>query len=1076
MAQAADFFVSYTSADRAWAEWIARQLEAEGYTVIVQAWDFTPGRSWTHEMQHATATAERVVAVLSAAYLESEHGEAEWQVFQAKDPLGKRGLLLPVRVGEVDPPGLLQTRIYVDLVGRDGASARAALLAAARGTRGKPTEAPEFPGAQPQSRVSADEAPRFPGELPPVWNVPFHPNPFFTGRDLLLAELQARLQAPAVAVRRVVLIGLGGVGKTSVAVEYVYRHQADYDLVWWANGEQPASLLADLAALAAQLGLAADASQEAQVVALRSWLEHQQRWLVVLDNVDDPRLVAEWLPRSSTGQVVLTSRTGIGWEQLGSVLPVEALALDDAAGLLLGRTREAGPVAEATAATLAATLGGLPLALEQAGAYVASTGTVTLAGYAELFATRTLELLKRGQPLDYQHTVATTWSLALQQLRATEPVAVDLLTLMSFLAPDDLPQPLLATHHGELPEPLGGAARDPLALADAIATLRRYSLTRVVADGLYMHRLLQTVVRAALDGKAERFWAACAVRLLRSGFPRRSDEVAAWPEWERLLPHALAAADYGRRLDVEPEAWLFLQQQASVYLRRRGQYGQAADLQVQVLAARRQMLGDDHPDTLTSMDNLAETRRLGGELQAAHDLNEQTFAARQRILGDDHPDTLDSMDNLALTRGALGDLQGAHQLHEQTLTAGRRILGKDHHYPLISMNNLALTRRDLGDLSGARDLFEQVLAARQQMLGDDHPDTLTSMHNLALTRRDLGDLQGARELFDQALTARRRVLGDDHPATLWSMQSLAVVCRALGDLRGARELNEHALAARRRVLGDDHPDTLWSMDNLAITRGALGDLHGARELHEHALATRRRILGDDHPDTMYSMHGLAETRRELGDLYGARKLFEQTLAARRRILSDDHPDTLRSMRHLAMARNALGDLHHARELFEQILAVRRRILGTEHPDTLESMQSLAAMCRELGDLQDARELFEQTLAARRRVLGDDHPDTLWSMHGLARTLQAVGNLQGARALHEQTLAARRRVLGDDHPHTLDSMSHLAETRRDLGDLRGAHDLHEQTLAARQRVLGDDHPETEQSLSNLADLRRQLEGP
>jgi hypothetical protein len=249
---------------RAWAEWIAWQLEAEGYQVVVQAWDFGPGRDWAHEMQQATSTAERVVAVLSAAYLASGHGEAEWRAFYAKDPSGERGLLLPVRISDVQPPGLLRTRIYVDLVGQEAKSARAALLAAARGARGKPSEAPEFPGDR-RPEVSATEAPRFPGELPSVWNVPFHPNPFFVGRDLLLAELQTRLQAPDMATRRVVLTGLGGIGKTSVVVEYVYRRHADYDLVWCINGEQPASLLADLAALAGQLGLAADAPQETQV-------------------------------------------------------------------------------------------------------------------------------------------------------------------------------------------------------------------------------------------------------------------------------------------------------------------------------------------------------------------------------------------------------------------------------------------------------------------------------------------------------------------------------------------------------------------------------------------------------------------------------------------------------------------------------------------------------------------------------------------------------------------------------------------------------------------------------------------
>lgn len=257
-------------------------------------------------------------------------------------PSGQRGLLVPIRVSDVEPPGLLTTRIYVDLVGRDASSARAALLAAARGTRGKPAQAPEFPGDR-RHVVCATEAPRFPGELPHMWNVPSHPNPFFVGRDLLLAELQTRLTVPDLATRRVVLTGLGGVGKTSVAVAHAYRRQADYGRVWWVNGEQLTSLLADLAALAGRLGLAADASQEAQAAALRGWLEHHPRWLLVLDNVDDPQAVAEWLPRSGTGQVVITSRTGVGWERLASVLPVEVLAPTDAAGLLLLRTEETGP-------------------------------------------------------------------------------------------------------------------------------------------------------------------------------------------------------------------------------------------------------------------------------------------------------------------------------------------------------------------------------------------------------------------------------------------------------------------------------------------------------------------------------------------------------------------------------------------------------------------------------------------------------------------------------------------------------------------------------------------------------------
>jgi Tetratricopeptide repeat/NB-ARC domain len=490
-----------------------------------------------------------------------------------------------------------------------------------------------------------------------------------------------------------VLTGLGGIGKTSVAVECAYSRHADYDLVWWVNGDQPASLLADLATLAQQLGLAGDAPQEAQMAAFRGWLERHERWLLVLDNVEDPHQVVELLPRSASGHVVLTSRDAVGWEPLASVLPVDVLAPGYAAGLLLARTGESGAVAEAAATTLAATLGGLPLALEQAGAYVAATGTVTLADYATLFATRALELLERGQPLGYHHTVATTWSLALQRLRGTDPAAVDLLALASFLGPDDLPLRLLAGHAQELPEPLASTAADSLTLADTVAALRRYSLVRVVADGLYIHRLLQTVVRAALAVEGEQTWAATAVRLLRAGFPE-SREVENWPECERLLSHALAVADHGERLKVESERWLWLLAHSATYLWRRGQYRQALILDEQTLAAHRELLGEDHRHTLSSMSNLAETRLALGDLDGARQLQEQTLASYRRVLGDDHPDTLTSMNNLAETRRVLGDLQGAHELHEQTLAGRRRVLGDNHPETLQSMHSLALFGRN----------------------------------------------------------------------------------------------------------------------------------------------------------------------------------------------------------------------------------------------------------------------------------------------------------------------------------------------------------------------------------------------
>jgi tetratricopeptide (TPR) repeat protein len=823
----ADFFVSYASSDRAWAEWIAWQLEDEGYQVVVQAWDFSPGRDWAHEMQQATATAERVIAVLSTAYLQSSHGEAEWRAFYAKDPSGERGLLLPVRVSDVEPPGLLTTRIYVDLVGRDANSARATLLAAAHRSRGKPTEAPVFPGDQ-QAEASPTEAPRFPGELPGVWNIPFHPNPFFTGRHQLLAELHARLTAADATVRRVALTGLGGVGKTQLAVEFAYQQRADYDLVWWVRGERPTSLLGNYATLADQAPLAADLQlrqgmpQEAVAAAVRAWLEQHSGWLLVLDDVDDPTALAGLLPRGLSGHVLLTSRSETGWEMLANPVPVEVLAPGDAAGFLLARTQQHGPHAEAAAIALADSLGGLPLGLEQAAAYVTAAGTVTLADYAKLFATRAHELLRQGQPLGYQHTVSTTWSVALQRLKDTGPAAVGLLSLAAYLAPDDLPQPVLVAHANQLPEPLAAEAGDPLGLASAVAALRRHSLIRVIGEGLFVHRLLQTVVRAALDTESERLWAAAAIRMLRVEFPNRSSCVSTWAECERLLPHVLAAAEHAQRLDVEPEAWPWLLHKSAVYLSSRGQYRQALPHHKRALTGRRRLLGDEHPDTLESMNDMAETLRELGELQSALKLHEQALAGHRRVLGDNHPRALYSMNNVAETLRELGDAESALKLQEQALAGRRQALGEEHPDTLESIHNLAGVLRQAGRLREAYQLQKPTVDSCKRILGEEHPDTLGSMNNLAQMVRDLGDLEEARRIHERTLAGLRRVLGDDHPFTLHSMNNTAEVLFELGELEHAFRLQEQALIGRRRVLGEHHPRTHESRKNLAAIRDALG--------------------------------------------------------------------------------------------------------------------------------------------------------------------------------------------------------------------------------------------------------------
>lgn len=408
-----DFFVSYNKADRVWAEWIAWHLEAAGYTTVIQAWDFLAGGNFVVDMQRAAIEARRTIAVLSPDYLASRFTQPEWAAAFAQDPTGEQGLLLPVRVRECELRGLLPQIVYIDLVDQDEEPAKERLLAGVLRTRSKPSKPPRFPGGAAQQKA-ASQAPQYPGTptptLPPIWNVPHQRNPNFTGRDELLAQLETSLRSgQATALTQQAIHGLGGVGKTQLAVEYAFRHTADYDLVWWIRSEQTATLAADYAALAQKLNLAEkDTTEQSLVVeAVRRWLDRNQRWLLIFDNVNDPKDLDVYRPQSGGGHSLITSRYA-SWRGMVKPLEVKKLDREKSVEFLVKRS---GQIDKEAAGELAEALGDLPLALEHAGAYIDATG-ISLAEYLKLFEAYQTTIFDESEPTEYPTSITKTWDLA----------------------------------------------------------------------------------------------------------------------------------------------------------------------------------------------------------------------------------------------------------------------------------------------------------------------------------------------------------------------------------------------------------------------------------------------------------------------------------------------------------------------------------------------------------------------------------------------------------------------------------------------------------------------------------------
>ena len=780
--------------------------------------------------------------------------------------------------------------------------------------------------------------------VPRIWTIP-PPTPGFTGRVELLNEVAATLRNDGRAALCAVT-GLGGVGKSTAAIEYAHRYADSFDIAWWVPAEDPTLVPERLADLARALGLAGAADPAAVAVSrLHGHLGGCDRWLVILDNAEDPAALAPLLPHGP-GQVLITSRNP-DWRGVAAPVAVRELARGESVALL--RTLVPG-LDEEAADRIADAVGDLPLVLDQAGSLLADTG-IGVEEYLRLLHERAVDLLARGA--GHRSSTAAAWAVTFGRLAADAPAALGLVTLLAWLAPEPVPPDLIGEYPDSLPEPLATAAADPIACADAVGILRRRGAVRVDSDGLVLHRVPASLRRAHTidDG-----WATVVVRLLCAALPEDVwNNPTAWPRWQQLLPHVLVAVDPERIPDVDDGVSWLLDHVAN-YRHSRGEPRAALPLSRRAYAADRTRLGDDHPATLTSANSLAGVLRALGEHQQALDLHRDTLDRLRRVLGDDHPDTLRSANNLAITLHSLGEYQQALDLHRDTLDGRRRVLGDDHPATLTSARNLAVTLHGLGEYQQALDLHRDTLDRLRRVLGDDHPDTLRSANSFAITLHSLGEYQQALDLHRDTLDRRRRTLGGDHFDTLRSADNFATTLHSLGEYQQALDLHRDTLDRLRRVLGDDHPDTLRSANSFAITLHSLGEYQQALDLHRDTLDRRRRTLGGDHFDTLRSADNFATTLHSLGEYQQALDLHRDTLDRLRRVLGDDHPDTLRSANSFAITLHSLGEYQQALDLHRDTLDRLRRVLGDDHPDTLSSANNLAADLRALGWHEEAEAL------------------------------------------------------------------------------------------------------------------------
>ncbi|MCK9900379.1 FxSxx-COOH system tetratricopeptide repeat protein [Frankia sp. Cpl3] len=818
--------------------------------------------------------------------------------------------------------------------------------------------------------------------VPAVWgNVPQR-NKNFTGRTYLLSELRERLGTKTTVVLPQAVYGLGGVGKTQLAMEYAYRFARDYEVVWWVSADQPGLVRAGLAALAPRLGLNVplDRTEDAVAAVLDALRrgEPYTRWLLIFDNADQPEDLKGVQPQG-TGHLLITSRNR-RWQSVVETIEVDVFARTESLEFL---QRRVPGIAPESADLLAEELGDLPLALEQAGALQAESG-MTVDEYLALFAEKASQLLAENLPADYPQTVAAAWSVSKTAVAEHNPQALELLRRCAFFGPEPIRRDFFSNGRFALDEPMRGFLSDGLLLARATRELGRYALARIDnnENTLQVHRLVQRLVREELNAAEAEKIRHDVHLILAVADPGNPNDPKNWPSYAELSAHATSShlvecQDPGSRdLFTNIVRYLYASGDNEVGFKE-------AD---HAITRWSEDSGPDDRHVLVMTGHKCNLLWASGEYQDAYELRRSTLERMRETLGPAHEETLALLSGHGADLRARGEFAGARVLDEESVELHQEVFA-DHLLTFYALNNLSVDLGLTSDYKGALELSERNYDDRRIFFGaDDSIHVVRAQATLAMDQRQAGLYPEGRRTAERAYSLYRELIArgtlrELHADVLRAARILSVNRRKAGDFVEALALAEETYEKYTTSHPPDHPDRLYAGLNLGNALRAVNRTEESFNRINRTVSRFADALGPAHPYTYGSALNLALVRRQMGDLTEARSILDKSLAGLTDRLGQDHHYTLTCLANLATAISESGDAPAALQIGAETLPRFRELLGPNHPHTLVCATNYALDLRQVGRLDEADALAAETNERYHEVLFSGHPDVVAAVEG-----------------------------------------------------------------------------------------------